>query len=648
MSGPVTQETSIRQTIIPHGPGPIGMPGVTKRDMGCVQYLAQIFNGEVPNSAEFYVTLVRLGPAIVEGRKMPLGVIESRLPIAPYPDLYEMIRQMHGGGEYQIRVIDPHGSMQNQMRVVIDLLSNPPMFGGPEQMGRMLPGPGGRPVAYGYGQQFGAANHETDDVVQLRNEEARMRAEESKLLQEEKLEDRRRAIERKRQNEQDLELRKAQPPVEPAQTLRSELKDALKEMQQNTDRAIERSVASMKEFALLLKPHDNGNQTVEMIKAFVPVLTALLSKNNSSDMTEMMKMSNAATEKVMAMAVQNATTSSTRSETLLQQLIANKLEAPQTAVQQALDMRERGWKQAMEMFAMMEEARGGGGGGQGEVINPEGGFFGNLGNVILNGLNQLMSGGIRTGAAGKLLETVAGNLGKNPQQLTKSDMRYAADKMQQQYSPQLKPMQQPTLPAPQQQMALPAPVPITLPRVASPLGKLFNAVHEIQEDTVPLAPISPKVQPTVVAQPMPQMVSLPPQPVATAPVQPVVPTAPVVAQAAKVPPPEAQDDDDGPADYINQMLEIALEDVTAERNSHNWVDFALDKWPRALLNQVAKAASDDERLALFQQYADPALFQKFAQIVTDLSHPTRYTNFIDNLHQLVEEVANAGATAAAT
>jgi hypothetical protein len=624
----VTQETQIRQTIIPHGPGHIGMPGASKKDMGCVQYLAQIFNGEVPNSTEFYLTLTRISPVMWEGRKLPIGVIESRLPVATYPDLYSMVQQMHGGGEFQIRVIDPNGQQQHQMRITIDLLSNPPMSA-TEQSGRMLPGIGGSGMMYGRP----AMSHlpfdpnDTDEIRELRNAEARLRAEESKLIQEEKFEDRQRSVERKRVAEREVESRKGQAPAQEMLTMRNELKDALRDMHLSTERSMEKAVQGMKDLVLLMKPHDNGNTTVEMVKALAPILSVLLAKNNNSEFTEAIKMTRDSQEKMAQMTVQLATAAQAKNDNLIQTLIMNKLEAPSTAVEQALEMREKGWKQATEMFMMMDELRGGHDSG---VINPEGGFWGNLGNVLVNGLNSLMSGGIRGGAAGKLLETVAGNLGKTPQQMTQGDVRYAAGKMQQaaQFDSRLKPMQLP--------MAAPMQLPMAaLPvaRVASPLGKLFNAVLEIQPAgvQVPMVELPQIPQIQVPVQQAPVQVAAP------APMPPVQTSAPAVEATPK--------EDDGPSGYINEMLEIAMHDVKDERAAHNWLEFALDKWPRALLKQIAEAPNDDARLQVIQGYADAQLFQEFAQLVTDMNHPSRYSNFMDNLKQLVEEVANAGAAA---
>jgi hypothetical protein len=626
----------IRQTFYPGGGAghsPVGIPGTDRRASGCIQYLAKVFNGEVPDSSEFFVRVDRVGPAMWEGQRLPLGPIESRLPIAPYPDLHETIRSIHGGGEYQLRVFDAEGRQQHQMKFSVDVLRDPPNSRLPGMVGYT---PAALAGAHRSPNPLMAINQDgQEDLAKLRLEEQRLRAEQSTMMQAASLEDTKDTLERNRRARRESEDRRTMGPH--VEGMRAEMNATIKDLIRDNQLQQERMMNTLKELVASSKPQDNSSALMmaETMKAMTAMVAAVLSGANkppqTNELSEAIKMTQAANEKVVTMAIQSATAQAGKNDALITQLITNRLESPDSAVKQALEMRENGWQQAMQMFQMMESMRGDAEADQ--VINPEGGFLGNLGNVLLSALSGMMKGG---GGGNKILETIAQNLGKQPGQLSQQDLRYAAQKMEQARPqlPVLKPMQ---LPAPQpQQQAQPQRM---VSRTAPGTLGLFDAIYETVE--IPQAQPGQQLQmwpmpiPVEALRPTPQetFAVLQGQEITEELV--VEPVAVVQAPAQQA---QVSSGSESLDHLVGEAVQIALEDISSERRVHDWVEFAVDKWPKDFLRAIAQAPNDEERLKLLQHHCVPSLFKQFFDLVTDLNKQSRYLNFVTNLHALVEEI----------
>jgi hypothetical protein len=90
---------------------------------------------------------------------------------------------------------------------------------------------------------------------------------------------------------------------------------------------------------------------------------------------------------------------------------------------------------------------------------------------------------------------------------------------------------------------------------------------------------------------------------------------------------------------VNEALGMAVDDIKAGRRAHDWVDYALDKWDKALLDVLIRAQDDTERVSILQQYSDPELFRQLVGLLMDTAHPEYYRNFIENVRTLLEEAS---------
>jgi hypothetical protein len=260
---------------------------------------------------------------------------------------------------------------------------------------------------------------------------------------------------------------------------------------------------------------------------------------------------------------------------LMKATVMKTLSSPDDGNKKMLDMLERG----ISIANMVHENNNPG--PTEEVFDREGGFFSNMGNLILHGaktaLEGLASGGGR-GAASALVDTL-----RNPGALVT-----------------------PTIPA---APALPAPVapvaPVQQPLAAPP---------------VQAAPV-PQVQP-VPQQPSPNVIPLnarffdaviddgadePQPPVQAAPVQaPSVQTAPTQEVPAQV------DEDE----HVSEAMRQAIEDLDAQRQDPDWCDYAGRKWGR-FVGTLSSAPDDSTRLQMISRVCDPEIWQALALRLKD-------------------------------
>jgi hypothetical protein len=672
---PVTQETTTRQTIYPGMPKMMDgvlphmleSPGAPRKSKPCIEYLAAL--SQDSGSAEFSVEIHRTAPAIWNKQRLYYGMVE-RFPPAPYPEIYEQVKQVHGGGAYRLVVKNGEGSLVHQMVFNIDTLVCPPINNVPNGgLGHMSQNQ--MPTGMAAFNSIGGA--ELDDTVKLRNEEVRLRAEEAKMLTEDRVEQTRANLERQRERRLMGPQNEANKAVD---TLRGELKD----IQHQTDMRFAQMLASIDKTitAITQQPKDDKSLLLftEMMKAqaqqqvqaqqqMTALFTAMIASggNKGSELAEAMKMQNESNKQIVQMTIQSATAASAKSERLLEQMLVNKMEHPDTAVKQALEMRNDGWKQAMEIMEMMEERRGDH--EREDPISPDSGFLGNLGNLFLHGLKNLVSGGAK-GAGGQIMQTLAGMLNKpaGTTQFSEQELKVAADQMARDEMARRalaagQGQRQNALPAPTQQALNPIMPPAPLPpqQRMTPMQRMFDRVYFVDDGVQAQQPVitpPPVMAPVPMAPPdlledasgggeeaeIVETEEVARESSASIPATPLVEPAPAMAQVAPAPAQTqaATGEDEDLRGYVNEAIAMALSDIKSGRKEHDWVDFALGKWNHSFLVELVKAPDDSERIKLIQKYADPEMFQEMVQLLMDQSNNSlNYRNFIENMQGLLEE-----------
>jgi hypothetical protein len=637
---PVTQETFTKQTIYSgNGGGPgiaggdVGLPpGTSNKAKTMIEYLNSLHFD--PNCQSWAVQVDRLGPPRYEGHILVTGPIEQISPPIPYRDVIERVRDLHGGGKYTIKIVNDVGQMVGHIPLNIEMINCPPVVRGingapPVQTGyRSIGGGGFNAGAMGAGFAGG-----DDELGKIRQAEAVARAQKSLRVAEFDSEETQRTIEKRRRSEIEAdERRKGTPEVE-------SLRASIVEMNHANELRLREMQSSFEKNLLMLAGAQKKDDSqplmmliVEMMKSTQQTMVAFMSNNKDKgpdQMAEIIKMTSAANDKVVQMALAG----SSKNDKLLESLILSKIEHPETAVKQALELRESGFKQAMQMHEMFEERRG----EPDEVINPESGFWGNLGNVILSSLQGAFSGGAK-GAGKQFVEAAAQLLQKPantpPQNFSPQDLQTLTNIMVQQQKqnaaagfPVVNPL---TTPPPRQVAALPAPAQ-QQPRPIRRLDpyKIFDRVYEVEAAAPQIS------QPWV------------PQASQVVPMQqsPVVEEVEEVAQ--QVPMPQVEDSGGGVSlqDYVNEAVQLMLVDLKRNVREHDWVDCAISKWDEDFLQAIAGAPDDTARIELIRNNADPVLFDQVTAIL--LSNHVAYERFVQNMEDFVHEIKDpekSGAT----
>lgn len=643
---PVVQETVTRQTIGPRSSMPDSSPGVmNSAGRQTVDLLQSIVND--PECQNYTIQVERNGPARFSGVMFPVGPIESISPPMCYRDVYERVREIHGGGKYTLRILNENGVPQRAtVAIAIDCNAYPPIPLQPMQQHGQTVQPrviGGLPNGLGG----------NEELAKVREAESLARAKQQAAQAEWGFEDAQVARERRKEQQAELDARRSQMPE--LATVRSEIKDIttamdrrMEQMQNNFEKTIALIVANNKPAA------DNGMMAVvlTMMKSMsdsnTAIITALASKKDDGGGTamQMMMQSN---EKVAQMAIQNANqmltaaaSQSGKHEKLLETMIVSKLEHPDKAVEQALELRQSGWKQAMEMVEMMDERRGGR--DTEEVIDPENGFFSNLGNVILNMLQGFASSGAK-GAGKTILSAIGAGLGKpTGQPLSQADLLKAAQIMERQQLqqqgrlpqqpvqrlPQPRPVQQLVQRPVQQQAQRP------VQRNTGAAVHWFNAWYE--------ADALVAVEPQVKLELEQEVVNEEVVPPIEQPAERVEEVTEQVEETVSTPAPvetveEVNTDNLSPLQVeINEALLIMKNDLIRKIREQEWVDYALNKWDGDFLTSLVEAADDNQRTVMIRQLADPTLWQEIETML--LTNTKKYELYVLNMQTLVQLVRN--------
>lgn len=647
----VTQETRIQQSIYPGMPvggsafSALETPGTQKKHIPCIEYIGKLSND--PSGMEFQIEISRTGPAVYEGQRLPFGVIERFCPPAPYTELFGQIRELHGGGSYKLRVLNGEGTCVHQMPFQIDMLLEAPKV-------RPLPGTGTVNSMFGTGMRsFGGgpmgavADGATEDVMQLRKEEQRYRAEESTMLAKARVDSTKRDLNRQRQQDIESDERRINGPVDESRRAVDTLRSDMREQKYQDDMRWQQMTSGLDKLAMALSQQPKSNDSMQfmaqMIQSQTAMMTALLQSKNGggSDMAEAMKLANESQKTVMQMAIGAATAGAAKSEKFLELLLTRQMESPENAVKQALDIRKATRDETLDMVNMMREFHE----PAEPLINPEGGFWGNLGNVILGGLNSMVSGAARGGGM-KAVEAIAGALGKPGQtQFSQPELTSLAKRMEAAELTRRGAL--PLVTPPPATYQLPGPMPAQAPAPQQrprQMPRIFDKVYEIDDGpdshvlrpTVPQWNQPPQQAPVAVQAPQPQL-----QPS----VHVLEETVEEVAVVAAVPGNGSAPASSRVGELVNEAVEMALDDLKSGRQEHDWVDFALGKWGN-LIRDLRGLPDDTARLELLQQHTDPALFNELLALLMDAKNPQYYQQFIDNLHALLEESAGVVTNAA--
>lgn len=641
---PVVQETITRQTIGPRSSMQQELPGVMNAAGRSATDLLQNIATD-PDSQGFTIQIERNGPARFNGVMFPVGPIETISPPMPYRDVYDRVRELHGGGKYTLRVLNEHGIPQRAtVTFIIDSNAYPPipLQNVQQQPGQRVVGGVGMPVGFGV----------SEDLIKLREADSIMRAKKTAVESEWALEDATQNREDRKQQREELKDKRAMMPE--LMSVRSEIKDVVNVM----DRRMEQMQNNFEKTITMLlttnsKPQtDNGMMTVlaTMIKSMsdsqTAILAAMVGKKDDGGGAAMQMMMQA-NEKISQMAINNANSmlataaaQSGKHEKLLETMIVSKLEHPDKAVEQALALRQDGWKQAMDMYEMLEERSGGR--DAEEVINPENGFFSNLGNVILNALQGVASGGMK-GAGKSILSAIGAGLGKPAgQMLSQADLLQAARIMEQQQLqktgqlPQQRPVQQ-FVQRPMQQIVQ-APVQRPVQRQAQRNNGVaahwFNAWYEADmlvaiEQRVEQAPVPEASQEEVEqsVQTVEHVEEVVAQPEQIEIQQSVEQVTEVIENEEELTPLQTE---------VNEALQIMKTDLTRKVREQEWVDYALNKWDGDFLTQISEAPDDNQRTVLIRQQANAELWSEIENAL--LTDAKKYELYLLNLQALVQLV----------
>jgi hypothetical protein len=393
------------------------------------------------------------------------------------------------------------------------------------------------------------------------------------------------------------------------------LKDAAVESSKNKDTTLALITTSMQK---------SSEQMIAMMAAskqdqqnMMNILITAMAPKPNNELAEMVKISTAANEKVVQMAVQNVSKSSGFGDKMIELLLNNKLNSNEIQFKQMLDLMDRGREQTLETFRLQAEMNGPAAEG---VINPEGGFLGNFGNILLNGLSRVFSG-VGGGLGGKLGNLAGMALPGGQQQLM----------------------------LPSQPAMLPAPQGVMVPAEDYDSGQqqqyVQQPVQQVQQvQYVPVQPIQQVQQPV-------QQVQV--QQVQMDQVRAVYADAVLedgggaAVQAASNPVAQAAQSGANPAvamapvqvdpdlsEHVTEAMRMAIADINAGRSNQDWADYAGGKWGNFLATLVA-APGDAERLALIRGQCAPAAYQQLYGLLSTNGAGMR--NFLESLRAMLAE-----------
>jgi len=542
----------------------------------------------------FKLVVVRRRPVVWNGFRLAVGSQIEELDPMPIADLKEAIKELHGGGEYVVRGVTPAGAIAHQLPIRVDENQHAPKV--PPNATRVSSAPisnaqftqsTGAPSfgRIGFDSELHAANQKEQILL----------AEARQLKAEATLQKTKRELKRDEEADREREERRTMQPAMDIQrqidSMREDMKDVIRAMQDNLKSVID-TVAHKKDDTLPLliesmkASNESANRSAEnQIKLLTAVLANNGNKGTSPELLEAIKMSGEAARS-SAMAVADASKQeATTMRDLFMAMVTKNLGAPEDKVKTFVDAQNMGWDRAMQVMKMVSPQE------SDEVLDPEGGFWGNLGNLFLHGARRFVEGAATK--APSLLSAL------------KPVPQFEA------YTPPALPSPQPSPPV-TAMAPLPAPVPPAPVQAASEDLADNPFVEGFVED-----PQEPQEAPSVSEQ-----------------------SAPVPSPA----PQETQQDpalDEDLRMHVTEAMRCALEDFNVGRKVHDWADYAADKWHRQFKLRLANAVDDAERIAMIGEKCESAVWTQLSQRLSTGRQDVVY--FLNALHMLMSDTLTQAA-----
>jgi len=615
----------------------------TYQDYSCAELLAQI---AAQKPTEFSVEVVRHAPAVsLDGAPLKLGTVWALNSVMAFPFIRNSIEQLHGGGDYGLRVLNSVGKQVHALNFSIEgepILTETDMRVAPRHHGRPRTGPMG--VVMGE-SLLGSVRRGSSylDMPLDEKDQALVDAKKQELIEMQSTAttrarlhrlDAERELSKSANKEQDEVIRKQADEKDRQERRDQGIREAELKKEEREHSTLEKIL-----LAIMAKPPEIPRQTgpdmavmmkpIELVlQQQMSILQALMNKpaeKPAFDMAAVMNMSNAANEKLVQMALENATSASSRHEKLLDTLLTRKIEDGDQS------------NKLLQTIELIDRIRDGDRDGD-EWHNPEAGFLTNLGNGLLSGIKGLLANPNTVSMAMQLLNSKLNKPVGNTQ-FTDADLTPIAQEMERLKMTQGAPV---ALPPPQGRLALPtqaAPRQMAPQAGAQAARPRVPAAMPIDDPLYEVSPDMPRAA-VPVAAPAP----LPVISQAAAPAEPLVATPGPVSPSLQ---PQEQEPPEVGDPMVNEAMEIMLDDVEAGRRDHEWWSFAFEKWSKPLLDELCRAADEAARWQILQREADPVLFNELSSKLLAPVGQEQYQWWSRAMTSLLQQHAGNAAHAAA-
>lgn len=571
--------------------------GTSNTFAATVEHLRML--SEDPTAGEFRVVIRRRGPPSFNGFKLPTCEIEE-MDVMPFESVRDRVADLHGGGTYFLQVFTPSKQVSRSMLFSVDENVHEPKVPAnavpmntlqSSSYGRMM-----RPQGNMGMQSLGVSMDADQVLVDLRRQELVAAATKQKEDREYEIEKGRRRRKLEDEAERETEERKKMlPEIAEAnrrvETLKDEIrhmadsfKDSIRELansknRNGDDESVKLLIESMK-MAGDQQQKQQQRQTelqVAQMKQQSDMMIALITnmnkeKPNDNSIIEAIKMSVESSKQTTQMIMDVSKNENSVMRDLFTSVVSQRLSAPDDQVKMHRDAEDRGWTKAMELSRMLEEARSGS--DEGVDIDPEGGFWGNISNIALQGIARAVRGaGSGGGLRGALQNAFSPVSGYPQEQALPAPVHYQPQPQPQLQQPQMQQMQMQQQPQRQLPVVLnpTAVLPSSNPGIeASPL---FEGV--VNDDGASF------VQQTLVTP------------------------APVAAVAG-----QGTESEEDLRMHVTEAMRMALDDFKVGRKVHDWSDHAIDKWHRQFKITLAQAPDDAERIQIIGRMCESAVFEQ--------------------------------------
>jgi hypothetical protein len=600
--------------------------GTSASYAACVEHLRNL--SEDATADNFKVHIRRRGPASFNGFRLPTGVIEETEPM-PFDDIQARVAELHGGGTYNLQVITPSGQLSRQMMFRVDENMHEPKVPAnavplntlqPSEFGRMV-----RPQMNVGASGFGTHTAEDQIMIDLRKQEQILAATKQKEEREYEIEKSRRRRKSEEESEREAEERKKMlPEITEAnrrvETLKDEIrhmadsfKDSIRELansknSKGDDESLKLLIESMK-LSSDQQQKAQQRQTelqVAQMKQQSDMMIALIASMNKekphdNSIIEAIKMSVESSKQTTQMIMESAKNENSVMRDLFTSVVTQRLSAPDDQVKMHQQAEDRGWTKAMELTRLLEEARSGS--DDGIEIDPDGGFWGNVSNIALQGIQRAIRGASQGGGLrGALQNALSPMTGYQQQQ--------DAVQVPVHYQPQPQPQPQP---------------------MARPVQQLPGIVHHTP------TPVLQSPNPEVQSSPLFEGVveDGPSSVVTPSPVSVPVLPAPVQQQQQQATGGEEEEYD--LRMHVTEAMRMALDDFKVGRKVHDWSDHAIDKWHRQFKVELAQAPDDAARIQLIGGKCEPAVYEQVINRIRGGGQDVFY--FTQAIQAVVQDVA---------